>query len=353
MRSNHPVGNSDDNIGRATKETARFSLVKWAVFFLAGLTFCLSLWLVTYAVRPVYHGPDEKIEVFIPMDTGFRKIKKILTDNGVISDDIRFTLLARFIGAAHRLKAGEYIFYPGQTPYQILIMLEEGKVIQRAVTIPEGLNLQQIADIWSAGGWVDRDKFLALTTDQAMIKDLKLQAASLEGYLFPDTYHLTKGYQSEVEIIKMMVGRFTEVYEEIRKEVKSEVPFSRHEVVTLASIVEKETAQPQERPLIARVFLNRLKKNMRLQADPTVIYGRDDFSGNLTRQDLEEPSPYNTYTIKGLPPGPIASPGRAAIEAVLKPAEGDFLYFVSRNDGTHYFSRNLAEHNRAVAKYQK
>jgi UPF0755 protein len=151
----------------------------------------------------------------------------------------------------------------------------------------------------------------------------------------------------------MMTNRFVAVYDDIRRSSPSGIALSRHALITLASIVEKEAALPEERPLIAGVFLNRLRQNMRLQADPTVRYGRDDEAGRLTTQDLTAPLPYNTYFIQGLPPGPIASPGRAAIAAVLKPSLEDYLYFVAKNDGSHYFSKTLEEHNRAVAQYQK
>jgi UPF0755 protein len=272
----------------------------------------------------------------------------------VIRDDIRFRLLARLTGKAQVLKAGEYIFAAGMSPYQVLHLLAEGKVVQRPVIIPEGMDLKRIANILTTDGWVDRDRFLELSRQQTLIRDLGLHVDSLEGYLFPDTYYLSRGNQDEDGIIRMMVARFQKVYKEIRAAVPGPPHLSQHEVLTLASIVEKETGLDQERPLVARVFLNRLHEGMRLQADPTVLYGRDQSAtGDLTRQDLATPTPYNTYMIHGLPPGPICSPGRAALMAVLQPAEGDFLYFVSRGDGSHYFSRTLAEHNRAVARYRR
>jgi len=293
------------------------------------------------------------VAVIIPDRTGFAGIQEILAGNRVIADDIRFRILARVTGKAQVLKAGEYIFQPGLSPYKVLLLLEEGKVLQRPITIPEGTELEGIADILAADNWVDRQNLLDLARNEALIHELGLAVDSLEGYLFPDTYYLSRGNQDEAAIIRMMVARFQEVYEGILAALPGPPSMPQHEVVTLASIVEKETGQDNERPLVAQVFINRLNKKMRLQADPTVCYGRGQNSSKITRQDLQTPTPYNTYVIKGLPPGPICSPGQASLAAVLQPVGGDLFYFVSKNDGTHHFSKNLAEHNRAVVKYQR
>ncbi len=187
--------------------------------------------------------------------------------------------------------------------------------------------------------------------NRSFIESLGLEEDSLEGYLFPDTYSFERGTPLK-ELLTVMVRRSDAVWKELEKEAGPQ-SMTRHQIVTLASIVEKETADPSERPLIARVFLERLKRDMLLQTDPTVIYGLQGFSGRLHSKDLKEDHPYNTYLYKGLPPGPIANPGRAALNSVLHPSDQVFLYFVSKNDGTHYFSRTLAEHNRAVRRYQK
>jgi len=348
-----PVTDQGDKAGSETEETVRYAWRYWAVFFLFGLPLLLSLWLYTYGVRPGPLRDGMEVAVIIPSRTGFAGIQEILVENKVIQDDIRFRLLARVTGKAPVLKAGEYIFQPGLSPYQVLLLLEEGKVVQRPITIPEGTELAGIADILAEDNWIDRQKFLELARNEDLLQALGLSVDSLEGYLFPDTYYLSHGNQDEAAIIRMMVARFQEVYQEIRIAVPGQPSLAQHEVLTLAAIVEKETGQDDERPLVAQVFINRLQKGMRLQADPTVRYGRRQISGKLTRQDLLTPTPYNTYVIKGLPPGPICSPGRAALTAVLQPADGDLLYFVSRNDGTHHFSKTLAEHNQAVAKYQR
>jgi len=341
----------NNNSGKKGGKTAFF--FRWGILaIIAGIT--VLLWIRLYAVTPGPLQEENGVIVYIPPDTGFKKIETILISHGVIEPDPRFPVIARFMGVSNKLKAGEYRFKAGQTPYQVLRALESGSTLQRPLTIPEGENIYQIADIITAQGCGSRERFLALVQDPEFVKGFGLKADSLEGYLFPDTYKCSRG-QDEKNIIKMMVSRFKEVFDELDDGPRAEAArsLSAREIVTLASIVEKETAVAEERPLIARVFLNRLKRGMRLQSDPTVIYGLADFDGNLTRRDLKQPSPYNTYVIKGLPPGPIGNPGREAIEAVLHPADGAYLYFVSKNDGTHQFSKTLREHNRAVVKYQK
>jgi len=334
---------------------------KWlvlALFVLLAITLGFRLWVSSYASSVPRSGSDhESIVVYIPPDFGFASIKKTLIDNHVIDDDIRFGLLARRMGVIGKLQAGEYCFAPDLSNQAIIEKLAKGEVYYRPLTIPEGFNIFQIGDLLAAGFGYDRSDFLRQVRDEKFIKSLGLDVPSLEGYLFPDTYFVTRG-QMLNEIISMMVHRFNDVYAEISNQANlsslSALPIhSPHEVVILASIVEKETALPEERPLIAAVFLSRLKCKMKLQADPTVIYGIDDFNGNITRKDLIAPSPYNTYAKTGLPAGPIANPGKESLVAVLHPADVDYLYFVAKNDGSHYFSTNLRDHNKAVIRFQK
>ena len=314
---------------------------------------CYGLWLWSYAVTPGTRGADAPaIQVLIPPKTSFAGIQQILAEKGLIRPDRRFFHLARLLRSSQRLKAGEYLLSPGQTPYEMLQILEAGAVVPRAVTIPEGVNIYQVADILAAGGWGTQEEILQLLRDKDILGRFGVEGESLEGYLFPDTYHLVHG-QSPEGIIKMMVERGRQVREGLGNLTENRFGLSAREVIILASIVEKETGVPEERPLIARVFLNRLALGMRLQTDPTVIYGIAGFDGNLTRKDLQTVTPYNTYMVGGLPPGPIANPGREAILAVLQPSKDSYLYFVSKNDGTHHFSKTLAEHNRAVFLYQK
>jgi len=314
-------------------------------------------WVSAYASAvPRAGSEDAPLVVYIPPDSGFAAIKQTLIASNAIEDDIRFGLLARRLGVVGKLQAGEYRFPAGLTHRAIIEKLAKGEVYYRPLTIPEGYNIFQIADLLASDFGYDRDLFLLQVRDQKFIKSLGLDVPSLEGYLFPDTYFVTRG-QLLSELVAMMVRRFNNVFTEISGQDnpgQSAPPAnSRNEIVILASIVEKETALPEERPLIAAVFHNRLKNNMKLQADPTVIYGIADFNGNITREDLLTPSPYNTYTNSGLPAGPIANPGKESLLAVLHPANVAYLYFVAKNDGSHYFSTSLEEHNKAVIRFQK
>ncbi|HIJ78649.1 MAG TPA: endolytic transglycosylase MltG [Deltaproteobacteria bacterium] len=345
-----------DDLGGQLKNISRYLTPVRLVSAILALTLLgvggWALWLWSYGVSPIPIPESAEVQIYIPPQTTFSGIRKVLVENRLIRNDRRFYQLAKFYKLTEKLKAGEYLFSPGLTHYQLLRALEKGATIQRPVTVPEGANIYQVADILAGGGWVERELFLDKVRDKAVVAAFKVQGESLEGYLFPDTYHLTRG-QSAMEIIAMMVERGRQVRAQLGDLADNELKLSPHEVIILASIVEKETGVGEERPLIARVFLSRLKRKMRLQADPTVIYGLADFDGNLTKRDLLAITPYNTYQIRGLPAGPIANPGRAAIAAVLHPALESYLYFVSKNDGGHYFSKTLAEHNRAVRKYQK
>ncbi len=313
-------------------------------------------WLSLYALRSgpvkgVAGAEGEYAIVVIPPGSGIRAIRSILSQAGLIDDDIRFLVLAKVLGLARTLPAGEFRLTPGQRPGDLLRQLARAKPVAHAVTIPEGLRITEIADIFAAGGWCDRQQFIALSHDTEFIRSLGLaETDSLEGYLYPDTYLLTRNIHDARTLIAMQVNRFFTKWSELPQ--NSEQKMSRHELITLASVVEKETADAAERPLIAAVFLNRLKTGMRLQSDPTVIYGLPEFSGNLRKSDLKTDHPYNTYLIPALPAGPICNPGQQSMEAVLRPSSTDYLYFVSKNNGSHKFSRNLAEHNQAVQEYQ-
>jgi len=319
-----------------------------------ALSLVLTFWLWSYAFSCAPSSDESEKNLVIPPDLYFRGIEQKLVATRITRPDYRFKILARLMGVADSLRAGEYIFQGAMTPYRVLLELQKGSMVQRPVTIPEGANLRQIADILGNQSWVNPDRFLAMARDPNFISELGIKAESLEGYLFPDTYFFERGGHNAGAIIGTMVAQMRTVLKETGAEKgQPEAGLDTHEILTLASIVEKETGQALERPLIARVFLNRLRKKMKLQTDPTVIYGIENFNGNLTRHDLRTPTPYNTYIIKGLPPGPIGSPGLAAIKAVINPAQGAYYYFVSKNDGSHYFSKSLAEHNQAVTKYQK
>lgn len=300
-------------------------------------------------MSPGFRDGERRI-VYIKPDSRGKEIANQLKEAGVIQDPFLFLLFSYLRGSSDRLKAGEYQFTASMGLLDVLRILEEGKVVVHKVTIPEGSTLWQIARLLDAEGLVNMDRFLELARDRTVASYYVPESDSLEGFLFPDTYHFIKGTKEEA-ILDAMVQRFFRAFtgeNELRARQRG---MSLYEVVTLASIIEKEALVDREKPIIAGVFYNRLKRGMRLQADPTVLYGRRR-NGRIRYRDLREKHPYNTYIHHGLPPGPIASPGAEALEAALDPAEVNYLYFVSKNDGTHYFSRTLTEHNRAVRKYQ-
>lgn len=290
--------------------------------------------------------------IFISHGASFSIIARELEKEGVISDAGKFSLLAKFNRAMTKAKAGEYEFTTSMLPSEVLDMIVTGQVKDYTVTIPEGYNIKEIAALLSSISIVDKNSFLVKANDAAFAESLGIDGYSVEGYLFPDTYRFTKEMTAD-EVIRRMTQRFDKVYGEIAYKKPAWLKMSKKQIIALASIIEKETGAGAERPLVSAVFHNRVKKGMRLESDPTVIYGIRNFNGNLTRRDLLTRTPYNTYQIYGLPPGPIANPGRASLEAAIAPSADTYLYFVSKNDGTHYFSKSLKEHNRAVQFYQK
>jgi len=306
--------------------------------------------LLRYAKRPAGENAGETVLAVKPGE-GFNSISQRLFRAGIIQSPSKFSLLARLKGYDKRVKSGEYLFSANLTPAKILEMMLSGKVVLYKVTVPEGFTLRQIAAVVAEAGLAKTEDFLEAAGNAAVIRTGGIEADNLEGYLFPDTYYFPKDI-GPVKIVDTMVRRFHSIFLPDWKKRAEELGFSIHEIVTLASIIEKETGVPAERPLISSVFHNRLKKRMRLESDPTVIYGIDGFKGNITRKDLAAARPHNTYRIRGLPPGPIASPGARSLEAALYPAETDYLYFVSKNDNSHQFSKNVVDHNRAVRKYQ-
>jgi UPF0755 protein len=270
---------------------------------------------------------------------------------GVVRSALLFRVWARAGGLDRAIQPGEYHFATATGVRDVARRLAAGST-RPAVTIPEGRTVREVAALLAAAGLGAPESFLCLARDPEFLVEAGVPGAQLEGYLFPDTYRFSP-LMPPGEILGTMVRRFHERFQPAHHRRAAARGMTVDEVVTLASIIEKETGQSEERPLIAAVFHNRLRLGMRLQSDPTVIYGLPSFDGNLTRADLAHPSSYNTYVAAGLPPGPIANPGLAAIEAALTPATASYLYFVSRNDGTHVFSTTLAEHNRAVATYQR
>jgi UPF0755 protein len=309
------------------------------------------LYLTRWPVRQHSQPPQR---VLVPPGSGVRQIGRQLHGLGLTPHPEVFRLLVLERGAASKLQAGEYELAGRMSLSDIVDKMARGDVIRRFVTFPEGRNLEEMAEIVAAQG-LPREGFLAVARDPAAIADLDPRAQDLEGYLFPDTYEVPPRPDAAAQVARQAVARFRKM---IAPEMEAVGRSGRtlREVVTLASVVEMETAVPAERPRVAAVFLNRLRLRMPLQTDPTVIYAMrraGTWDGNIRKRDLSIDSPYNTYRYPGLPPGPIASPGIESIRAVLRPAESDELYFVSRNDGSHHFSRTLAEHARAVDHYQR
>lgn len=317
---------------------------------LAGAGFYVFTDLTEYAQSPQKQGQPEKIVEILP-GQGFAAVLQTLKDEGIVDDPLRFRVIARLNGYDRQIKAGEYLLSLSMPPLDLLETIAKGKTYLRRFTIPEGYTLRQIASAVRDAGLGKESEFIRLASDAEFIKKTGIRADSLEGYLFPDTYFFPKS-TGIPNILFTLIRRFRTVFTEEWEKRAQEIGFSVHEIVTLASIIEKETGIAAERPLISSVFHNRLKKKMRLQTDPTVIYGIADFDGNLTRKHLDTLTPYNTYQIRGLPPGPIASPGEKSLHAALWPAQTAYLYFVSKGDKTHEFSATLEAHNRAVRKYQ-
>jgi len=294
---------------------------------------------------------SESVVIDFPVGTPLSALSDLLEQRGVVRNSFRFRLYARLKGEARSIKAGEYEFSTALRPDAVLSKLVRGEVLLHQVTFPEGVTTEDIAALLEAQGLASADQVLAAAADADFAESLGISGPTLDGYLFPDTYRFAR-HLPATTILGTMVDRFLQYFGGAEEERARHLGLTRHQVVILASVVEKETGSAPERPLIAGVFLNRLRRGIPLQSDPTVIYGIPDFDGNLTRAHLRTDTPYNTYTRRGLPAGPICNPGAAALDAVLSPATTSYLYFVGKGDGTHYFSATLPEHNAAVARYQ-
>ncbi len=317
---------------------------------LAGLFFASRL------VSAPYKGfSQSEVFVDIPKGTSVPEIGRILARAGVVSHPRLFGWYVRLSYPTASMKAGEYRFDRALSMRDVARKLTRGEVYVIKVTIPEGFNRTDIVDLLSESGIGTRENLLAATRDTKAIAKLDNRATDLEGYLFPDTYFFSRRVP-EKEVVERMVSRFLRIWTHERQQKARELNMTPREVITLASLIEKETALPTERQLVSAVFHNRLRKNIPLGSDPTVIYSVKlvkEYDGVINQSDLKLDSPYNTYLYYGLPPGPIASPGLASIDAALEPAKVDYLYFVSRNDGSHLFTANYQDHLRGVRQYQR
>lgn len=339
------------------KTTKRDERNKSAVFrrsFIVFLTGAIFLLLIIHIYTLLYSPPrKEKISKIITIQEGasFYDAASLLEKEGLISSRRFFVLLARGFGADRKIKAGEYSLNTAMLPLEVLDIIKNGKIYHHKIIIPEGYSIRQIGRLLEEEDLVDFKEYVALVHNKDFIQTFGIDGLSLEGYLFPETYFFAKN-QSLEEIVSAMVSKFFSVYTPEFENKARQLGMTMREVITLAAIIERETGAEEEMPVVSAVYHNRLKKNMPLQSDPTVIYGIKNFNGNITKKDLQAKTPYNTYRIKGLPPGPIANPGRMAIYAALYPANVPYLYFVSKNNGSHQFSTDLKEHNKAVWKYQ-
>lgn len=314
----------------------------------------LGWWEHARLVTPYRGFVAPEVFIELPHGTSQQEIARQLAGAGVVPDPWTFRLAVRLAHGDRRLQAGEYRFAEAATPFEVAARLMRGDVYTISLTFPEGLTIAEMAVIFERSGLGSAADFTAAAGRGPLVAALDPDAATLEGYLFPDTYAMRRRAGADLTV-HAMVAEFQRVFDASRRAAAAQAHLSVREAVILASIIEKETGQDDERPLVSAVYHNRLKRRMALQCDPTVIYalmlaGR--WNGNLTKEDLQLESPYNTYRYAGLPPGPIAAPGKRSLDAALHPADVPYLYFVSRNDGTHVFATTLAEHNRNVAMWQ-
>jgi peptidoglycan lytic transglycosylase G len=330
------------------KKSTLWTIVAVDALLMAGIA------MVVFSLTASYQGYKQPVVVMIEPGTSSREIGTELESQGVIRSRWLF-LAARSVRLRSKLMAGEYRFDQPMSVWEVFDHIASGKVLQHPFTVREGLTRFEIAALAETRGFTTREEFLAECQKTEGIRDLAPEAKSLEGFLFPETYLATRPF-SAAQLVDMMVTRFRSVFEELSQGRAPKL--TPYELVTLASMIEKETAVGGERKLVASVFYNRLDRRMLLQCDPTVIYGlvlEDRYEGRLTRDELAIPHLYNTYVHAGLPPGPIANPGRASLEAAFEPAKTNYLYFVAGADGGggHVFSESLEAHNRAVGAYRR
>lgn len=329
-------------------------VVKTALIISTIIPLLLSVWFSFELYLPPKTAP-QKIFFVVEEGTGVQGIAQNLKKQGIIKKMWPFLLGYRLYFFSKSLKAGEYEFDLPLSTKKILNLLSEGKFYLHSITIPEGLTRREIAQHLASLEIVTEEDFLKASSRTEGIAFLDSQAENLEGYLFPETYSFSKGTSAET-LVSAIVIQFKEVFTEEWQRRAAEIKMTPREVVILASLIEKETSIPEERELVSAVFHNRLRIGMKLDCDPTIIYAMKElgtYKGRLLKKHLKLNSPYNTYLIRGLPPGPICNPGSPSLKAALYPAEEKYLYFVSKNDGSHVFSRTFTEHQREVRKYQR
>jgi UPF0755 protein len=329
-------------------------IVRIALILAALILLVFISWFAFHFHHP-NKGRTEEIIFEVKKGDTASGIAHHLKEKGLIRQEAIFVLGYKLFYSPHSLKAGEYAVRPPQSTKEILELIIEGRVVLHPITIPEGLTRREIALHLQSAASVSDEAFLTATDQVELIDDIDAKAIDLEGYLFPETYHFSKDF-GVTDIVSAMVFQFRAVFDKEWQDRAEEIGMTVREVVILASLIEKETSLPKERELVSSVFHNRLAKGMKLDCDPTIIYALKQerrFEDRLRTKDLRYDTPYNTYLYPGLPPGPIANPGKESLRAALYPADTDYFYFVSRNDGSHHFSRTFREHQNAVIKYQK
>jgi UPF0755 protein len=327
---------------------------KYRIPALTAIILLLSIPLVIFRLFLVNTpGSGRNIQILeLGKGQPLKKMASALQERKIITSAGMFALYARLRGDDARVKAGYYQFSDAMTPAEILRKMVAGEIYEQRFAVPEGYSIYQIAELLAGRRLFDKEEFLKESFSRPLLRELGINGKSVEGYLYPSTYDI-KPNMTAADLIRLMAEQFDKVYSREFAGRVNGSRLSKLEIITLASMIEKEAVRPEEKPLIASVFYNRLARRMPLQSDPTSVYGVRAFAGNISKQDISHATPFNTYRISGLPPGPIGNPGSGAIEAVLKPASTRYLYFVAKKDGTHYFSSTLEEHNAAVRKYLK
>jgi UPF0755 protein len=315
-------------------------MVLWAPLLVFPLYILIQFFV------PAYDNPTP-IEVEIPQGTSYAAAVDILAENKLIRDKFLFLALGRLTGVDKKVRAGYYNFWSRISPFDVFLLLKNGKIIEHDVTVVEGDDLSEIGNKLESENIIKAEAFLRAAKDRSLLDSMEIRAPSAEGYLYPETYKLYKGVRPE-EIVKLMVGKLRSMYTDEIKARMNQLELNERQILTLASIIEREAAVDRERPIVSAVYHNRLRKGMPLQADPTAIYGVKNSRTKITSADLRNKTPYNTYVIKGLPPGPIASPGIKSIKAALFPANVPYVFFVARGDRTHIFSVKFSDHNQAI-----
>jgi len=316
---------------------------------------CILIMAISYAAFEMFvpaQTGNNKVEIEIPRGSTFRQAVDILHDQKLIRDKNIFLLVGRLTGADRKIRAGFYSIWSSMRPFDIFKIIRKGQIIEYEIKILEGDSLWEISGQFEKNDIMKKEEFMTLAHDPEFLDSYKIESNSVEGYIFPDTYRIPKGV-SPKEALGSMIDKMREKFSPDVLARMGKIGMTENEVLTLASIVEKEAVVDSERPLISAVYHNRLKKKMQLQADPTSIYGIKSSREKITREDLLRKTPYNTYQIKGLPPGPIASPGLKSIMAALYPADVPYIYFVSQDDRMHQFSTTAAEHIEAVKLYRQ